>query len=169
MAFPKDFKDLIELFNKNHVEYLIVGGYAFGVHVAPRSTKDLDLFIRASQKNSEAVWNSLARFGAPLAAYTPKDFRDGKSTIQLGVEPNRIDIIQKIDGVTFDEAWKHRVLAMIDGELPVSLISREDLLQNKRAAGRPRDLADAYEIEEAGKAIRTRAMTKKKPSKDRGR
>ena len=154
VAFPKDFKELIGLFNKNSVEYLIVGGYAFGVHVEPRATKNLDLFIRSNLRNSEAVWNSLARLGATLASYSPEDFRDGESTIQIGNEPNRIDIIQKIDGVTFDEAWKDRVLGEIDGELPVSLISRERLLQNKRAAARPRDLADAHEIEEAGKEIR---------------
>lgn len=166
MAFPKDFRDLIELFNTNGVEYLIVGGYAFGVYAAPRATKDLDLFIRASRKNSEAVWNSLARFGAPLSGYSPEDFRDGESTIQFGDKPNRIDILQKIDGVTFAEAWRDRVPGKIDGELPVSLISQEHLLRNKRAAGRPRDLADAHEIEEGSKAVR---RSIKKPSKVRRR
>lgn len=86
------------------------------------------------------MWNSLARFGAPLNRYDPADFRDDKSTIQFGNDPTRIDIIQKIDGVTFDEAWKKRVPAKIDSAIPVSVISCEYLLQNKRASGRPRDL-----------------------------
>lgn len=169
MAFPKDFKDLIELFNKNGVEYLIIGGWAFGIHVEPRATKDLDLFIRSSPTNSEAVWEALRRFGAPLKEQSPEDFRDGESTIQFGQPPNRIDIIQKIDGVTFDQAWKDRVPAKIDGVVPVSIISRDHLLQNKRAAGRPRDLVDAQDIEEAAKATRTKPVLKKKPGKDRGR
>ena len=169
MAFPKDFKDLIEIFNQNGVEYLIVGGYAFGVHAEPRATKDLDLFIRADKKNSTAVWKSLRSFGAPLGDRVPEDFHDGESTVQFGNAPHRIDIIQKIDGVTFDEAWKARVPAKIDGELPVPVISREHLIQNKRAAGRPRDLNDVAEIENAGKAIKTKPVLKKKSTKSRGR
>jgi hypothetical protein len=169
MAFPKDFKDLIELFNKNGVEYLLVGGWAVGVHAEPRATKDLDLFIRSSKTNSEAIWEALRRFGAPLKERSPEEFRDGESIIQFGQPPNRIDIIQKIDGVTFDQAWKGRVAAKIDGDVPVSIISREHLLQNKRASGRPRDLVDAQEIEEAGKATRAKPVLKKKPAKDRGR
>lgn len=149
MAFPKDFKELFQLFNQNGVEFLIVGGYAFGIYAEPRATKGLDLFIRASVKNSEAVWKSLLQFQAPLRGRSPQDFRDGESIVYFGSPPHRVDLIRKIDGVSFEEAWKARVPATIDDELPVKVISREHLLQNKRSSTRPRNLADVEELEAA--------------------
>ena len=146
----KDFKDLIQIFNRNGVEYLLVGGYAFGVHAQPRATKDLDLFIRSSVSNSEAVFKALCEFGAPLQGMTTRDFRDGESCLEFGLEPHRVEILQKISGVTFDEAWKDRVLTTIEHDTPVAVISRKHLVRNKRAAGRPRDLLDVKEIEKAG-------------------
>lgn len=168
--FSRDFKDLIRIFNKNGVEYLLVGGYAFGVHVQPRTTMDLDLFIRASVPNSEAVYKSLCEFGAPLHNMTTADFRDGESGLRFGQEPQRVDILQKISGVRFDDAWKQRVKAVIDEDTPINVISREHLLQNKRAAGRPRDVADVKEIEKATRAEKkTRPVFKKPTGKGRER
>ena len=166
MAFPKDFKDLLQLFNQNGVEFLIVGGYAFGIYAEPRATKDLDLFIRGSVKNSEAVWNSLLRFRAPLRGRSPEELRDGESIVYFGQPPHRIDLLQKIDGVSFEEAWKDRVPAVIDGDLPVNVISREHLLQNKRTSARPRDLADVKEIEAASKASKN-PTSRNKQTRDR--
>ena len=168
MAFPNDFKDILQLFNQNGVEFLIVGGYAFGIYAEPRATKDLDLFIRASVKNSEAVWNSLLQFRAPLQGRSPEDFRDGESIVYFGRPPHRIDLIQKIDGVSFEEAWRDRVPATIDDEVPVNVISREHLLQNKRSSARPRDLADVKEIEAASKASKRQA-SKNKQARNRER
>jgi len=167
--FAKDFKELIRIFNKNGVEYLLIGGYAFGVHAQPRATKDLDLFIRSNVPNSEAVFKALCEFGAPLHGITTQDFRDGESDLEFGKEPQRVDILQKISGVTFEEAWEKRVSATIEGDTPISVISREHLVQNKRAAGRPRDLLDVKEIEKAGQGKnKVKPVLKKQSSKDRG-
>lgn len=105
----KDMKELLHIFNEHGVEYLLVGGYAFGVHAQPRATKDLDLLIRPDARNSDAVFRALCKFGAPLHGLTAKDFRDAKTGLQIGIPPNRIDIHQQISGVTFDEAWKDHV------------------------------------------------------------
>ncbi|HWE85921.1 MAG TPA: hypothetical protein VG267_13325 [Terracidiphilus sp.] len=109
MTLPEDLKQLLLAFNANGVEYLVVGGYAVGVHAEPRATKDLDLFIRSDMVNGEAVYRALADFGAPVAGLTPADFcNDPKSIFQIGHPPARVDILQSIDGVEFDEAWRER-------------------------------------------------------------
>lgn len=137
----KDFKDLLRAFNANAVKYLIIGAHAFGVYAEPRATKDLDLFIRSDIENARATFKALAEFGAPLGNLSPSDFADG-STFQIGQPPDRIDILQKIDGISFDEAWENRVEGSIDGEIPASVISRRDLIRNKLASGRDQDLLD---------------------------
>jgi hypothetical protein len=143
---PKDLKDLLLAFNEQHVRYLIVGGYAFGVHSEPRATKDLDIFISPDAGNSEAVFRALAQYGAPLQGLSPQDFTDG-STFQIGQPPARIDLLQRIDGVTFEEAWSHRIKGMIDGDIPAAVISRDDLIRNKLASGREQDLLDAKKLQ----------------------
>ena len=156
----KDFKDLLRAFNANAVKYLIIGAHAFGVHAEPRTTKDLDLFIRSDEENAKAAFRALADFGAPLQGLTSEDFCDG-TTFQIGLPPDRIDIIQQISGITFDEAWPNRVQGLIDGEVPASVISRDDLIRNKLASGREQDLLDV-------KALRkSEAATKSKGSSDR--
>ena len=145
----KDMKELIRIFNEHGVEYLLVGGYAFGVHAQPRATNDLDLFIRANADNSNAVFRALCKFGVPLHGLTAKDFRDAETGLQIGLPPNRIDILQQISGVTFDEAWKDHVDAMIEGDTPTYVISRENLIKNKLAAGREQDILDVKQIQKA--------------------
>jgi hypothetical protein len=147
----KDMKDLLGSLNAHAVEYLVIGGYAYGVHLEPRATKDLDLFIRADEKNSKAVFQALAEFGAPLAGMSPSDFRDG-TVFQIGQPPERVDILQRIDGVTFDEAWEHRIEGQIDGEVSTAVISRDDLIRNKLASGREQDLLDAKMLQAAARA-----------------
>lgn len=137
----EDFKDLLRLLNAHAAEYLLIGGHAFSVHAEPRTTKDLDIFIRADPKNAVAVFRALAQFGAPLAGMSEADFVDG-TTFQIGQPPDRIDILQKIEGITFDEAWQNRVEGTIDGEIPAHVISRDDLIRNKLAVGRDQDLVD---------------------------
>jgi hypothetical protein len=144
----KDMKDLLSIFNKNGVEYLVIGGYAYGVYLEPRATKDLDLFIRSEIKNAKAVFQALAQFGAPMAGMSPNDFMDG-TIFQLGQPPERVDILQKIDGVGFDEAWQRRIQGFIDEELPANVISREDLIRNKIASGREQDLLDVKKLRAA--------------------
>jgi hypothetical protein len=150
----KDFKDLLRAFNANAVKYLIIGGHAFSVHSEPRTTKDLDLFIRSEPENARAAYRALRQFGAPLQGLTEADFVDG-TTFQIGVAPNRIDILQKIDGVTFDEAWRNRIEGNIDGEVPAPVISREDLIRNKLASGREQDLLDVKVLRVAEKATQS--------------
>lgn len=146
----KDFRDILLALNKQGAKYLIVGGYAVSVHAEPRATKDLDLWIKTGAENSAAVYRSLAAFGAPLGGMTVEDFNMRAQTgFQIGVAPVRIDILHKIDGVTFDEAWEKRVDGMMDGNIPVHVLSREDLISNKLQSGRARDLLDVEAIRKA--------------------
>jgi hypothetical protein len=145
---PSDLKDLLRAFNNQGVHYIVVGGYAFGVHAEPRATKDLDVFIRADEANSEADFRALAQYGAPLGDLTSADFRDG-STFQIGQPPARIDILQRIDGVSFDEAWEHRLEGLIDGEIRAIVLSRDDLIRNKLASGREQDLLDVKKLRDS--------------------
>jgi hypothetical protein len=151
----KDFKDLLRAFNANAVKYLIIGAHAFGVHAQPRATKDLDLFIRSDEENAKAVFRALAQFGAPLEGISPSDFSDG-TTFQIGQPPDRIDVLQRIDGVSFDEAWDNRIEGSIDGEVPANVISREDLIRNKLASGREQDLLDVRVLRKAEQVIAKR-------------
>ena len=121
---PTDLKELLRALNDHAVKYLIVGGYAFGVHAEPRATKGLHIFIRTDDENSKAVFRALAQYGAPLGGLTPSDFMDG-TTFQIG-QPARIYILQRIDGVPFDDAWVNRVEGLIDGETRTAVISRAD-------------------------------------------
>ena len=146
---PEDLKQLLSVFNAHGVEYLIVGGYAVGAYAEPRATKDLDLLIRSDIKNSEAVFRALAAYGAPIAGLAPNDFRDDPNSVfQIDQPPARVDILQSIDGVTFDEAWAQRMEGQIDG-VPAHVISPQHLIQNKLCSGRMRDLADVEAIREA--------------------
>jgi hypothetical protein len=138
---PDDLKELLRAFSDHAVKYLIVGGYAFGVYAEPRATKDLDILIRSDEENSKAVFRALAQYGAPLEDLTVADFMDG-ATFQIGQPPARIDILQQIDGITFDEAWANRIEGTIDGQIQAAVISRDDLIRNKLAAGREQDLLD---------------------------
>jgi hypothetical protein len=110
-------------------------------------TKDLDVLIRPDEKNSEAVYAALAAFGAPVESLGPSDFRDSpESIVQFGVPPNRVDILQGMEGVSFDEAWADHVDMQIDEAVTAHYISAEHLIRNKKLVGRPGDLADVDEL-----------------------
>jgi predicted nucleotidyltransferase len=146
-----DFNELLSLFDRCGVRYLIVGGYAVIFHAQPRGTKDLDLFIEPERKNAEAVFHALALFGAPLAGFTVEDFQDASSVYQIGQPPLRIDLIKSLEGITFQQAWESRIQVTEDG-IPMNYISREDLITNKLATGRLQDLADVQSVRDAAKA-----------------
>jgi predicted nucleotidyltransferase len=141
MELSKDVSEFILLLNKNDVKYLVVGGWAIGLHGIPRYTKDIDLFINKTKKNAEKILLALDEFGFGSLGITIEDLTKDDFVIQLGNEPNRIDILTDIAAVTFDEAWCNRLVVKNNGlELP--FISIEDLVNNKSKAGRPQDLAD---------------------------
>jgi hypothetical protein len=142
----QDFKDLLSTFNAHHVEFLVIGAHALAVHGHVRATKDLDVWVRAEAANARRVMAALQAFGAPTTGVAESDFASAGITFQIGIEPVRIDIVTAVDGIEFEAAWNHRVSAEYGGA-SVFVLSRTDLIQNKRAAGRPQDLADIAALE----------------------
>jgi hypothetical protein len=141
-----DFRDLLAEFNAHGVEFLVVGAHALAAHGLVRATKDLDVWVRPDASNAQRVIASLKAFGAPLHDLTADDLARPGLIFQIGIEPIRIDVINRIDGVTFDEAWPDRMQARFaDQSAPV--LSRHHLIQNKRAAGREQDLLDVKWLE----------------------
>ena len=149
--FSQEFKELLSVFNEHRVKYLIVGGYAVAIHAQPRATKDLDLFVQPDFENAKAVYSALAKFGAPLAGLKPEDFLDPDSFFRMGSAPQMIEILSHISGISFAEAWDHRVEEVVDKDsgLKAFVISAADLVTNKLAAARPQDIADAAAVRRA--------------------
>lgn len=146
MQLSKDFKDFLQLLAASHVRYIVVGGYAVASYTIPRYTKDLDVWIEASADNARNLVAALEAFGFASLGLTIDDFVELDQVVQLGYEPNRIDILTSISGVRFEDAYPLRVVTNIDG-VDVPMIDRTSLVANKRATGRPRDLLDAEELE----------------------
>ena len=142
----QDFVDLFVAFNAFKVEYIVVGAHALAAHGHVRATKDLDVWVRPSPENATRVYRALAEFGAPLTDIEERDLHTQGTVFQIGVAPLRIDIITRIDGVEFNEAWSARIATHF-GSQPVCVLSRQHLIQNKRAAGRFQDLADLERLE----------------------
>jgi hypothetical protein len=145
----KDQRDLLRVFNERKVKYLVVGGYAVSYFTEPRVTKDLAIFIDTNDENVTIVYDALVAFGAPLAGITPKDFQDPAWGYQIGQPPSRIDILQELTAVDFESAWNVGEDGMINSDIPVRYISVPDLIKNKLALGRHRDLADVDAIRES--------------------
>ncbi len=141
-----DFADLLHEFAAAGVEFVVVGGQAFGFHAQPRYTKDFDVLVNPNPDNAKRVHRALAAFGAPLQDLSERDLSDPDLVFQIGVEPNRIDVLTAIDGVPFDRAWSSRVEGTY-GDEKLWVLSIDDLIANKRAAGRKRDLLDVEELE----------------------
>jgi hypothetical protein len=143
----KDQRELLAALNDHGVEYVVIGGHAAIAFGVARLTKDLDVLVRPNEKNSEAVYAALAAFGAPMESLSPSDFRDSPdSIVQFGVPPNRVDILQSMEGVSFDEAWGDHVDLLIDETLTAHYVSAEHLIRNKELVGRPGDLADVDQL-----------------------
>jgi len=141
MRLPKDLREFVASLNSTGAEFLVVGGFALAFHGVPRYTGDIDLLVGTSAENARRLHQALAAFGFGSLGLSPEDFTRPGRVIQLGLPPNRIDLLTSIDGVDFEAAWRGRAPGELDG-LPVQFIGREDLIQNKRAAGRTQDLAD---------------------------
>ncbi len=148
MLTSPDFKELLKLFEKHKIRYLVVGGYAVMKYSEPRFTKDLDLFIATDQDNANGVYRALKEFGAPLENLTPDDFTHQGYFYQMGRPPLRVDIMMSIPGIEFDEAWKNRVTVDL-GDLEILFISRSDLIRVKEASARPQDKIDIEKLKEA--------------------
>jgi hypothetical protein len=142
----KDFKEFIELLNENNVRYLVVGGYAVAFHGHPRYTKDLDVWIELSADNANKIIDALKKFGFGSLGLNPDDFLQSDQIIQLGYPPNRIDILTTLKDLKFEDCYKTKIGVEIQG-LPIYFIDIENLKKNKRAAGRPQDIADADNLE----------------------
>lgn len=141
-----DFKDALAALCAEGAEFIIVGAYAVGAHGAPRSTGDLDIFVRPSPENAPRVWRALRQFGAPLRDLSIQDFESKDLIYQIGVPPSRVDIITGISGVTFEEAWEGHIEHEVEGQV-IPVLGLQELLENKRASGRTKDLADAETLE----------------------
>ena len=139
-----DFRGMLSALSDEQAEFLIVGAYAVAVHGVPRATADLDIWVRRSEENAARVW--LARFGAPMSAVRQEDLHAPEVVVQVGVTPRRIDLLTSIDGVEFEDAWEQRTEVEIEG-LRVPIIGRRHLIVNKKAVGRPQDLADVSRLE----------------------
>jgi hypothetical protein len=144
-----DFRDILSAFIDQRVEFLVVGGYAMAAHRLPRATKDLDLWVEASAENAARVLQALDAFGAPRHDLTAADLETEGTIYQVGVPPNRVDVITRVDGVRFADAWPDRAEIAIDG-IMIPVIGRRHLIANKRTVGRPQDLVDADLLESLG-------------------
>ena len=142
-----DFRDLLAAFCAHGVEHLVVGAHALAVHGHVRATKDLDVWVKPSPENAPRAMAALAEFGATTRDLSEDDLASPGVIFQIGVPPVRIDILTVVDGVEFDSAWNNRIEANLDG-LRVPVLSRSDLIQNKRTTGRLQDLADVERLEE---------------------
>ncbi|EGF29229.1 nucleotidyltransferase [Rhodopirellula baltica] len=146
MLFNPDFKDMLLALSGARIDFLLVGAYAVAAHGHPRATGDLDLWVRPDTETAPKVYRVLAEFGAPLQDLTIDDLARPGMVFQIGVEPSRIDILTAISGVEFDDAWANRLSVEMDS-IQLSVIGRADLIVNKRACGRPKDIADAESLD----------------------
>lgn len=137
----EDYKEMLQLLLGEQVDFIIVGAYALGAHGYPRATGDIDIWVKPNNLNSKKLYKALARFGAPLDQIQADEFSNEGIIFQIGVIPRRIDIITKIDGVTYEEADEDKIIVEIEG-LKLPVISLEKLIKNKIAAGRDKDKLD---------------------------
>ena len=141
MKLPDDFRDFLKLLNDHRIRYLLIGGYAVGLHGYPRATGDLDIWVDSQPENSERLTAAVRKFGFDLPEVLPETFQKADTIFRMGRPPIRIEIHTSISGVEFEKCFKERILKTIDG-ININLINLENLLINKRAAGRHRDLDD---------------------------
>ncbi len=146
---PEDFRDLLLALHDAGAEFVVLGGHAVAFHGYPRATKDLDVLVRADAENAKRVYRALAAFGAPLSAFEvgEADFATYDGILQMGVPPLRMDILNRADGITFDDAVADGQSFELDGRR-IPVIGKTALLKNKRAAAREQDIADVKALEQ---------------------
>lgn len=136
-----DFRDMLSSLNEAEVEFLVVGAYALSAHGLNRATGDIDIFLRNSPQNAQKVMQALKNFGAPLMNISEEDFTSDDIVVQLGVEPSRIDLITRISGLSYEQAWDNKVPVTVS-DLDFFVLAKSDLLINKTAADRDKDKGD---------------------------
>jgi len=136
-----DFLDIIRALSAAEVRFLIVGAYAVNLYTDPRATGDLDIWVEATPENANRLMRALSEFGAPLDGIGESDFSTPGVTLQIGIPPRRIDILTEISGVRFDEAWSGRAVHPF-GPVSAPFLGKSEIIRNKKATGRPKDLAD---------------------------
>jgi len=142
----EDYKDMLHALSDEKVKFLLVGAYALAAHGYPRATMDIDIWIMPSPQNADAVLRALGSFGAPLHNLTKEDLQKDGTIFQIGVAPRRIDIITTASGLQFEDAYERSLAVNIEG-IEVHVPSIDDLILNKKASGRIKDLADAEALE----------------------
>ena len=141
MVLNQDFREFIQLLNKNKVRYLVIGGYAVAFHGHPRYTKDIDFWIGPYETNTKKLIKALNEFGFGSLGLRAEDFQEPNTIVQLGYPPNRIDLITSPKDIDFKVCWKNRIKIEVKGTT-INFIDLENLKKNKRATGRFQDLAD---------------------------
>ncbi len=136
-----DYKEMLQILLEEEVDFIVVGAYALAAHGVPRATGDIDIWIKTDTRNAERLIRALKKFGAPVGDITASDFTEPDIVFQIGVAPRRIDFLTSIDGVTFADADKDKLTIKIN-DIDVPVISLENLIKNKKAASRPKDLLD---------------------------
>jgi hypothetical protein len=142
----EDYKDMLHALSEEKVRFLLIGAYALAAHGYPRATMDIDIWVMPSPQNADAVLRALHRFGAPLHNLTKEDLQKGGTIFQIGVAPRRIDIITTASGLQFEDAYEQSLSLNIEG-IELHIPSIDDLIRNKRAVGRTKDLADVEALE----------------------
>jgi len=142
----KDFKEFIELLNKNKVKYLVVGGYALAFHGFPRYTKNIDFWVWVNEENAKNLVKTLKEFGFSSLDLKEDDFLSPGYVVQLGQPPGRIDLLTSVTGLDFEECYESRIHIEIQGS-EIDFIDLENFKKNKRAVGRHQDLADLENLE----------------------
>jgi len=150
IPIPRSFREFIQLLNRHRVRYVVIGGYAVAFHGYPRYTGDLDVFVEISLKNAAALARVLEQFGLTDDKIPLKPFLTRGTIVRTGREPMRLEIINKIDGATFAECFKDRLVTHV-GDLRINFIGLVNLRRNKRAAGRPKDLDDLKRLPRSAK------------------
>jgi hypothetical protein len=142
----EDYRDMLHVLSEEKVRFILVGAYALAAHGYPRATMDIDIWVMPSPENADAVLRALSRFGAPLHNLTKEDLLKDGTIFQIGVAPRRIDIITSASGLQFETTYQNSISVNIEG-IEVRIPSIDDLILNKRAIGRTKDLADAEALE----------------------
>lgn len=143
----QDFRDILLSLADENVDFLVIGAYALAFHGAPRGSGDIDIFVRPTEENAKRVFQALSGFGAPLEAHGigAADFARPGTVYQVGLPPRRIDVLNEISGVTFEEAWNTRIAATLEGRT-INVIGRDAYIKNKESSGRLKDLADVERL-----------------------